>query len=38
MITCDSSTGAIKVNTIKAPGIYNVEIIGTLPDLSTAEN
>jgi len=37
MITCDSSTGVIKVNTIKAPGTYYVKIIGTLPDLTTTK-
>jgi hypothetical protein len=35
MIGCDLSTGAIKVNTNKAPGTYSVKIIGTLPDLTT---
>ena len=37
MLGCDSSTGAIKVNTNKAPGTYSVKIIGTLPDLTTTE-
>ena len=37
MITCDLTTGAIKVNTNKLPGTYSVKIIGTLPDLSTKQ-
>jgi hypothetical protein len=35
MITCDLSTGAIKVNTNKSPGTYEIKIIGSLPDLTT---
>jgi hypothetical protein len=35
MIEVNPLTGAIKVNTNKAPGIYDIRVIGKLPDLTT---
>jgi hypothetical protein len=35
MLGTDLNTGAIKVNTIKAVGTYEILVIGTLPDLTT---
>ena len=32
LLGCDFNSGSIKVNTNKAAGIYNIKIIGTLPD------
>jgi len=32
MLQVDFYTGSIKVNSIKAPGIYRVKVKGTLPD------
>ncbi len=38
MIEIDPLTGAIKVNTNKAPGTYRIRVIGTLIDLTTTKN
>jgi hypothetical protein len=37
MIEINPLTGAIKVNTNKAPGTYRIIVIGTLPDLITTK-
>jgi hypothetical protein len=37
LLGCDFNSGSIKVNTNKAAGIYNIKIIGTLPDQTTLD-
>ncbi len=37
LLGCDFNSGSIKVNTNKAPGTYNIKIIGTLPDQTTLD-
>jgi hypothetical protein len=38
MLGTDLNTGAIKVNTIKAAGTYEILVKGTLPDLTTTRS
>jgi len=38
MLGTDLNTGAIKVNTNKPAGTYEIEVIGTLPDLTTTKS